>query len=112
MTKTRSLAFKSGFEGQVDPFVHDSQRLGDGEGCIGGDLERQRLGPLHQLASGDDFIDEADAERLVGIDDRASEQELERGATADQPRQPLCSAVATDDAEFYFWLAQARIVRS
>ncbi len=112
MTEACGLALKSGFEGQVDALVHRAQGLGDGERRVGGDLESQRFGPLHQLAGGNHFIHEADAERFLCVNDRAGEEKLERGSAAHQTSQPLCTAVAADDTEFYFRLAKPRIVGS
>lgn len=61
---------------------------------------------------GNDLIDKADAECLVGVDGCAGEHELERDAAAYETRQPLRSAISGENAESYLWLAEARRIGS
>src|SRR3954467_13159942 len=49
--------------------------------------------------------------RLRGIDHGTGEEELERAALADEPRQPLRRTVAGHDAELHFRLAELRPIR-
>src|SRR5437879_2905916 len=57
-----------------------------------------------KLISRSNVIDETDAIGFRRIDDFARNQHLERPPSAHQPRQPLGSAIAGDDAELYFRL--------
>src|SRR5580658_2305585 len=94
----------------IETLVDRAQRLGNREWRIGGDFFGEKFGALHQLRGGDDFIDQANAMRLVCIDDRAGEKELQCGAAADQARQALRAAVAADHAELDLRLAETSVV--
>src|SRR6267378_2304632 len=49
----------------------------------------------------DQLVDDAEAERLLGGFDLASEDDVERRAGADQAREPLATARARENAELY-----------
>ena len=57
--------------------------------------------------SGDDLVDETDAEGFGSVDHGAGEDHLEGSAGADQARQALGAAVARDKAELDLGLAEA-----
>ena len=58
---------------------------------------------LAQIAAlGDQFVDDAEAFRLLGRHVAARHDHLERGLRADQPRQPLGPAAPRQDADQHF----------
>src|SRR5207245_306128 len=56
-------------------------------------------------------VDEADAQRLLRVDRAPAEDELLRGAEPADPRQPLRTAPARDDAEVDLRLTELRARR-
>ena len=57
--------------------------------------------------SGDDFIDEADAEGFGGVDHGSGKDHFERGARADEAGKALGATVAGNKAELDLGLAEA-----
>ena len=83
----------------------------------GGRTTRRRANwPAHASASaytcvgGDDLVDQADRQRLVGLDEPAGEDQVLGPARADQAGQPLGAAGARDDAEQHLGLAERGVV--
>ena len=72
-------------------------QLGDGDRAID-----QRVGR-------NDFLDEAELQRVVGRDHLARENQAERVPKAHDPREALGPAAARDDAEVHFGLAELRV---
>ena len=66
------------------------------------------MGGLEQGSRGDDLVDEPQAQGFLGVDHVAGEQQAKRRRGADEPRQALAAAVARDEAELDFGLAEAR----
>ena len=58
----------------------------DGQRGLGGDGFRDLLGAGEQVGGRNDFFDQADAQGLGGGDDVAGEEQLERGALANEAR--------------------------
>src|SRR5213594_1123016 len=76
--------------------------------------EAHRIGLVNKVVPGDqllawhDLVHEADAMRLPGVDRLGGENQLQRDALADQPRQALRAAVPRGDAELHFGLPEPR----
>ena len=60
--------------------------------------------------SGDDLVDEADRERLGGVDLAAGEDQVERAAEPDDARQPLRAAVDQRHAPAALQAPEARVL--
>ena len=108
---------------------HHLVRLRDDErprlrGHVGGDRRRHRRGaPFHRTVCGerfgarddvvlDDFIDDPEFERALGLRRGAFEHELERRPRADQPREPLRRAGARQQPKFDLRQSRASNARS
>src|SRR5258707_5174318 len=90
----------------VHPLVGRFQRELYGDRRVGGDLLQDRLGASDEIGRGDNFVDEADAIGLLGRDRFAGEDQLQRTALADQPREALCAAAARQQPEFHLGLPE------
>ena len=90
--------------------VYGFDGRGEGEGWHRGEEFGQGLRSQCKFlsASGDNFVDEANAKGFRGVDDGAREDHFERGAGADEARQALGAAVSGDEAELDLGLAEAR----
>src|SRR3954454_10580619 len=82
---------------RLQPFVRRLERELDGDRGIGGDLLQDGLGARDQFGGRNDLVDQPDTIGLLRADHLAGEDELERAALADQPRQPLRSAAARNE---------------
>ena len=71
---------------------------------------QDRLGACDELSGGNDLVDQADAIGLLRVDHLAGENQLQGAALSDQPRQALRAAVARNDAELDFRLAELRVL--
>src|SRR5262249_25540996 len=92
------------------PLVHRFKRKLDGDWRVGCKLVQDCLGAGDQLGRRNDFIDEADAPRLLCADHLTGKNELQRAPLADQPRQTLRSTAARHNAEPDFRLAELRVL--
>ena len=72
----------------------------------GGQLGRPRQGGVERRALGDDPVDQPDAQRLLGADLAAGEDQVLGPGRADEAGQPLGAAAAGDDAEQDLGLAE------
>ena len=110
-----------GFEGdglierEIGSTVDGVEHGSDGEWRLGGEdtgefggAGAEGVGTLTGCDGFDNFIDQADAQGLGGVDDLAGEEEFEGCSATDQARQALRTAVAGDDAELDLGLAEAR----
>src|SRR5271155_785722 len=73
---------------------------------IGGDLFQDRLGSRDELICRNDLVDEPDAVSFLRADHLPRQNELQRAALADQPRQPLRSTAPRDESERDFGLTE------
>ena len=69
---------------------------------------RQRPRLVHQRGRRHDAVDQADPQRLGGVDHAAAEDEFQRPALAHQPRQALRAGEAGHQAELDLGLAELR----
>ena len=84
----------------------DQLDLLDRDRRLGGQLAAPHQRRLEQLVVGDDAVDEAEFERLLGEDRVADQVHLQRLVRPDQARQPLGAAEAGDDPELDLGLAE------
>src|SRR5258708_9019357 len=90
----------------VHPLVGRFQRELYGDRRVGGDLLQDRLGASDEIGRGDNFVDQADAIGFLRRDRFAREDQLQRTALADQARQPLRAATASQQAQLDFGLPE------
>ena len=96
---------------RLQSLVHRFERELHRDRSIGKDLIQDRFGARDQVRCRNDFVDQADAIGLLRADHFSGENELQRAAFADQPRQTLRSAAARDDSDLHFRLAELRVSR-
>ncbi len=77
------------------------------ERTVAGDAQRRRPGPLEQLGRRKHGVAQPDAQRLVGADRVAGQDQLLGLADADPPGQALGAAETRDHAELHLRLAEA-----
>ncbi len=105
------LELASGLERQGLAVVDDPLGLGDGERRLLGDLGGGLVRALEELGPLDDEVDQADAQRLVGVDHVAGEDQLLGLGDADTADQPLGTAEARDHAQADLGLAELGAAR-
>ena len=71
-------------------------------------VRRSARGVGQEPVGGNHAVDQPDPPGLLGVDHAAGEQQLERPAAADQPREPDRAAVARTDPELDLGLSEAR----
>ena len=64
---------------QIETLIHYAEGLRYRQRCLRRNRQRKSFSPLHQLGGRNHLIDQADAQRLLGWDDLAGQEQLERG---------------------------------
>src|ERR1700710_1197014 len=94
----------------LQPLVRRLQGELHSDRRIGRDLLQNRLGTVNQAGCRNDFVDEADAIGFLRGNSLAGQDELQRSALSDQPRQPLCAATARQQAQLHFGLPELGVL--
>src|SRR5512135_2507812 len=97
-------------ERQIETLIDGTERGGNGERRLGGNFAGEGFSAGDEFGGGDHLIDKADAEGFLRVDNGASEEELERGAAADETRKTLRATVSGDETELDFWLTEFGVV--
>src|SRR5256886_11380034 len=93
-------------EAHVETPVRGFDRQSDRRRGIRIDLVQDGFRTRNEVVLGNDFIDQTDPVGLLCVDHVGAENQLQRATLADQPRQALRAAVAGDDADRHFGLAE------
>jgi hypothetical protein len=93
-------------EAPIEPDVDGLNRKSQRERGIGEHFEEELPGEREEFRGGDDVVNETDLIGTLGGDGFAGEEKFERDALADESGEALGAAVAGDDAEFDFGLAE------
>src|SRR4029077_2311407 len=92
------------FADRLECVLHCERRVGE-------NLFQNCFSTRDQLRSGHDFVNESDGVGFLSANDLSGENELKRVASADEPRQTLCSAAAWDHSKFHFRLPKFPLLR-
>ena len=95
---------------QADAFIDRLLAVAHRDRGVLGDLAGELEGVLHQFGLRVDRVDQADAQRFVGLDVERRVDELLGHAHADKAGQPLGAAEARRDAKAHFGLAEDGVV--
>src|SRR5215469_254187 len=95
---------------RINSLVDRVERISDGHRRIGGDLLEDRFRTRDEVRSGNDLVDEPDAEGLLRADHPAGQNELKRAALSNEPRQPLRAAAAGKQSQLDLRLTELRML--
>jgi hypothetical protein len=110
LTEEVGFEAEGGVHGEIGSATDGFETGGDGERGLGGDGLGELPASGEEVFGRYDFIDEANAERLGGIDDLAGDEEFEGGGGADDAGEALRTSIAGEQAELDFGLAEAGLV--
>src|SRR6266545_6917217 len=91
---------------RLQPLAHRLQRELHGERRVGENLLQNEFGAPDEALRGDDLVDRPDAIRILRGDHPARENQLQRAAAPDEPRQALRAAIPGDHSQLHFRLTE------
>src|SRR6266480_3432500 len=106
LSEERRLDVQPFGEAHVETAVRGVDRQFDRRRGIRIDLVQDGFRPRNEVVLGNDFVDQADPVGLLCVDHFGAENQVQGPSLADQAGQPLRAAVARDDANGHFRLAE------
>src|SRR5215831_3874586 len=95
---------------RVQSLVHRLDRLFDSDRSVRSDHLQDRFRTWYEIGRWNDLVDKPDAIGLLRADGLSGQNELERAALSDQPRQPLRAAAAGKQPQLDLGLAELRVL--